>query len=291
MTASRRVTDERSRCSMQSLKVNAAPSNLRRSWRTHPQAPRVEGWMTSHASFREELSEQASVVSDACRFAVWASEGDDGTLRESTCSMLAAFSKSFQEQWIPRLHGHADFEDMSLFPYFRDNEGPSRAQFAQAAPQLMDEHQLMDAHERDIVDLATSLPATMTSSGDIGKIKADAKTLLNSFDEYHTLILEHLAQEEQLLLGAWLGLSQSEYEGNFTRAMQRAGHGSVVPLAATKSNSGKPAAPASPLPVLYDRRGRAVNMQTPGCCFEGVDSCCKGSAYNRLLQKWQCERD
>jgi len=191
---------------MQSLKVNAAPSNLRRSWRTHPQAPRVEGWMTSHASFREELSEQASVVSDACRFAVWASEGDDGTLRESTCSMLEAFSKSFQEQWIPRLHGHADFEDMSLFPYFRDNEGPSRAQFAQAAPLLMDEHQLMDAHEHDIVDLATSLPATMTSSGDIGKIKADGKTLLNSFDEYHTLILEHLAQVDAAVLSAIIGL-------------------------------------------------------------------------------------
>ena len=222
--------------------------------------------MTTHESFRNELSEQASVISDACRFAVWASEGDDSNLRESTCAMLTAFSKSFQEQWIPRLHGHADFEDTSLFPYFRDHDGPSRAHFAQAAPQLMDEHQLMDAHEQDIADFATSLPSTMTSGGDVAKIKADAKALLDSFDEYHTLILEHLAHEEQLLLGAWLGLSQAEYEGNFTRAMQRAGHGSIVPIAAAKAISGKPNAAASkPLPILYDRRGRAVNMQTPGC--------------------------
>jgi len=38
-------------------------------------------------------------------------------------------------------------------------------------------------------------------------------------------------------------------------------------------------------PKLYDRYGREVDLKRPGCCFDGVDGCCKGSAYQRLLQK------
>jgi len=38
-------------------------------------------------------------------------------------------------------------------------------------------------------------------------------------------------------------------------------------------------------PKLYDRHGREVDLRSPGCCFDGVDGCCKGSAYQRLLQR------
>eukprot|EP01139_Manchomonas_bermudensis_P024580 Amastigsp_a842980_61.p1 type:complete len:349 gc:universal Amastigsp_a842980_61:1-1047(+) len=62
-------------------------------------------------------------------------------------------------------------------------------------------------------------------------------------------------------------------------------------LMAANSAAKKPAPaapapkPAAPKPQLLDRYGNVVDVNSPGCCFDGVDSCCKGSAYARLLRR------
>ena len=213
--------------------------------------------------------------------------------------------------------------------------------FAAIGSTLTDEHQLMDAYEEDVLtnldDLVVTLTASQSAAGGatdeatqrvlIAKVKAQTKLMVSAFTDYQTLIVEHLAQEEFNLVGAWLNLSAAEFQRFQDDFAQASGHGSSVLMpyvpkidatqaavaatstaavffAATESNVraahkshgsaiadrtlAKPVPP--PYPILYDRRGRAVNMQTPGCCFDGVDSCCKQSAYERLLSKWRTEQ-
>lgn len=265
-----------------------------------------------------DLNEMASLLNDVSRVAVWAVERDDESLKRSSIAMITSFQKSFHDAWVPKLHSHADFEDRALFRFFTE----LLPAFAAISPQLMDEHQLMDAHEHDIVDNAASLMLDCRSlMQPVHEAKTHAAALLEAFTAYHTLIIEHLAHEEQMLLGPWLSLSDDEYmryqtqflnqtehgtSSNETQVLAAAAAAAVLPRAtaappqprATAAPKGKPSTAAPPpsastvtaFPVLYDRRGRAVNMQTPGCCFDGVDSCCKGSAYDRLIKKWQREQ-
>ena len=89
-------------------------ANLRRTWRSHSNADRVSGWLGSHASFRVDLLRMLEVLNDASRVAIWAVEPDhaeDASFFSSALLMLSSFGASFGDQWIPKLHSHAEFED------------------------------------------------------------------------------------------------------------------------------------------------------------------------------------
>ena len=142
----------------------------------------------------------------------------------------------------------------------------------------------------------------------------------SQFRGYHQLVIEHLALEEGCILGPWLTLTQTQVDRTMMTMMEHSalplGGGTtamvawaardeacvavamVEPPKSVLSSIGAGraavdgdasfggAAAAKAPPKLYHRHGQLVDM-TRGCCFDGVDTCCKMSAYRKLLRQHQ----
>ena len=117
-------------------------------------------------------------------------------------------------------------------------------------------------------------------------VKREAKRVLGAYTDYQVLILEHFAQEEQMLLVAWLNLSSTEYQHYQTHyLMQHAvphppasdakmphgvPHPPTEPSSEGKGAWGSRGIVESPCPVqrrkslphpkLHDRKGQEVSL-------------------------------
>mgnify|MGYP001066119358 CR=1 FL=1 len=297
-------------------------SKWRRAWASHENKPRVEAWMGFHASLRAQLITMGEVLNDAVRFASWTAQGRD--LEKEAMHYVNTLLIDFTT-FAARIGDHAAYEDQSLFPFFMD----SLADFNAKGESLTIQHEEMEAMEADIKAGITTLGKAIEGHN-FDEVKTVTPRLLAQYGEYHQLIIEHLATEETSIVGPWLHLTQEQYDDYYESYLKPSGHTmSSVPIlgavpmdeeeeerqakkvlkqqeekarAEEKERRAKKEKEAAKnqeeqkkkstgLPKLYDRHGKEVDLSRPGCCFDGVDSCCKGSAYQKLLRQHGYEID
>jgi len=273
------------------------------------------------------------------RLSAWTLDGRD--FASEALFFIDQLATTF-EAFARRIADHAQYEDQSLFAFFT----ALLPEFNAMGLALTAQHQEMDAMEVDIVENISALKAGMEARNAV-EVKRLSPLLLSQFSEYQQLIIEHLATEENSLVGPWLHLTSQQYSEYQDKYLAPFGHSaSSIPIVGdhargteqpadkrardeeeakqrareeearqkaeqarrkdtqqlqeertreeeerqrrqverAKREAAEKKKTAGP-PKLYDRHGREVDMTRPGCCFDGVDGCCKGSAYQRLLAK------
>lgn len=117
---------------------------------------------------------------------------------------LAAATKAFGKYTGRTLKNHSEFEDEQLFKYFLDNCTDWKA----------DLERLHEQHSKEI-ELNTTLTQQLKKFQ--GKQKANeektdpAQEILSLFQEYSRFILQHLLEEERILVPLWINLSPDEF--------------------------------------------------------------------------------
>eukprot|EP00300_Choanocystis_sp_HF-7_P041637 c8415_g1_i1.p1 GENE.c8415_g1_i1~~c8415_g1_i1.p1 ORF type:complete len:339 (+),score=62.67 c8415_g1_i1:947-1963(+) len=231
-------------------------------------APELEKAMLALESDHERLHSVESALLHATKVLLSvltdsAAESVDGAVAAAAASSAAVVERRFAE-YVDEIHSHLAHEEGELLPVWLGLSIPGYRRFIER----------MDGggHGDTVSTAAAEAAAAEAAKANrrLERFSSELRGQLRVLLERHELSLEDL-QAAQPSLAALI----SEAVSRVARAPPPKPVAAVPPPAA--------AAAASSKPVLRDRHGKVVNMDG-GCCFDGVDTCCKGSAYARLMR-------
>eukprot|EP00997_Jenningsia_sp_PLL12_P006641 NODE_3202_length_803_cov_54.786472_g2672_i0.p2 GENE.NODE_3202_length_803_cov_54.786472_g2672_i0~~NODE_3202_length_803_cov_54.786472_g2672_i0.p2 ORF type:complete len:231 (+),score=91.23 NODE_3202_length_803_cov_54.786472_g2672_i0:73-693(+) len=199
------------------------------------------------------------------------SEGAD--VRTPLLSECTVLRKELNE-YIAGLESHAEFEDTALFLFFKAQFPDFKVTIEALAGQHAELHESGRAIQSHVQLLQQTIERT--SKPTAKQLEPIVAGIKEAVGDFHDIIIEHLGEEEMAILHLWLHLSEDQYKVYEKDYLQAAGHAANVGAKPVPDKQGK-------MPVLKDRYGNEVDPFSPGCCFPGVGTCCKGSAYRQLL--------
>jgi len=280
--------------------------------------------MGFHASLRAQLIAMGEVLNDAIRFATWTAQGRD--MEKEAMHYVNTMLTDFTT-FAARIGDHAAYEDQSLFPFFMD----SLADFAAKGESLTIQHEEMETMEADIKagiaglgqalkrrnfdEVKAVTPRLLAQYGEyqqliIEHLATEETSIVGpwlhltqeQYDDYYESYLKpagHTMSSVPILENGAVPMDQEEEERQVKKVLKQQEEKARAEEKERRAKKEKEAAAkkreeakkATGLPKLYDRHGKEVDLNQPGCCFDGADSCCKGSAYQKVLRQHGYEVD